>query len=147
MRASMERECAGGFMSTSLHKAARYDDAALVEAALDVSASQIDAVDAKGRTALMIAAQSGHGRVARALLKAGCDVDARDSQQQTAEDVARGAGHAETAEFICAERRKRDGVWAALFGLESKPAAREDDALAKILAQAGLQPTSRESPF
>ena len=58
-----ERDCAGGFHSTSLMKAARNDQPELVEKALECTANNIDAVGSDGRTALMIAAALGHLRV------------------------------------------------------------------------------------
>ena len=91
-----ERACDGGFQSTPLQRAARHGDASLVAVALECSATNLDAVDAEGRTALMIAAANGHAAVVRALLDAGCDVDAVDGAGMSAVDAARAAGHAAT---------------------------------------------------
>jgi ankyrin repeat protein len=97
-------ECArGGFMSTSLQKAAQSGDASLVAAALECSATNLDAVDATGRTALMIAAARGHLSVLRALCDAGADVDPLDGNGRDAVAIAEAEGHTACAE-LCRRR-------------------------------------------
>jgi ankyrin repeat protein len=48
----------------------------------------IDLADDRGRTALMIAAQRGHGEIAARLLAAGANPGARDREGKTAQDLA-----------------------------------------------------------
>jgi uncharacterized protein len=48
----------------------------------------IDAVDNRGRTALMIAAELGDAATVEALLKRGADAGKRDKQGKTALDLA-----------------------------------------------------------
>ena len=66
-----ERECSGGHQSTSLMKAARWNQLDLVVTALECTATNLDAVGADGRTALMIACEAGHLEVAKAMANAG----------------------------------------------------------------------------
>jgi ankyrin repeat protein len=50
--------------------------------------ARIDAADNRGRTALMIAAEQGHGAIASALIEAGADRTLRDKDGKTAADLA-----------------------------------------------------------
>lgn len=143
-----ERECSGGFASTSLMKAALHNDVAAVERALECSAVNINAYDAQGRTALMIAAAQGNRDVALALSNAGGDVLLTNADGQTAEEIASQHGHGDTAAAIKADRLRRETIYAAIYESDAPskgaPAA---DAMAKLLAQAGLPPGAKESPF
>ena len=98
-----ERDCAGGFHSTSLMKAARNDQPELVEKALECTANNIDAVGSDGRTALMIAAALGHLRVVRALCNAGADLNLVDGNGRSALDAAIRSEHAEIAALLCVQ--------------------------------------------
>ena len=100
---SGERDCAGGFHSTSLMKAARSDQPELVEKALECTANNIDAVGSDGRTALMIAAALGHLRVVRALCNAGADLNLVDGNGRSALDAAIRSEHAEIAALLCVQ--------------------------------------------
>ena len=144
-----ERECDGGFQSTSLQRAARHGDASLVAVALECTATNLDAVDADGRTALLIAALNGHASVVRALLDAGCDMDARDGGGATALDAAKAAGHKEVALMLQAEQVKRDAVWGAILGEKrAKPdLPPELTAMMMASAAAGGGGRSLEAPF
>jgi hypothetical protein len=154
-----ERECSGGFMSTSLQKAAFSGDAALVEAALECTHTNLDAPNAEGQTALIIAAGRGHVQVARALADAGADLDATDANGHTAWQVATAAGHAAVATVLQAKAAERAAVWSAITGnaggaggangavSEGVPAKRNEDLLNRLLVEAGLPPGSAECPF
>lgn len=66
-----------GDLETRLHHAARAGDAAVLKAALQAGA-RVDASDAGGQTALMLAAREGHPELVQLLLKAGAQPDGRD---------------------------------------------------------------------
>ncbi|CAK0871976.1 unnamed protein product [Prorocentrum cordatum] len=76
---------------TPLMVAARHGQLEVVGHCLGTSCRQpqLDLVDERGDTALMIAAREGHAQVVRALLAAGADPWARNSAGQSAADLAR----------------------------------------------------------
>jgi uncharacterized protein len=63
---------------TDLHSAAARNDAALIETLLEKGA-RVDARDASGRTALLVATHADAVDAARTLIAAGADVNARDN--------------------------------------------------------------------
>lgn len=71
-------------------KAARHGQHEVVSRALETSCSQpqLDVIDEKGRTALMIAALNGHAKVVDVLIGAGADLAVRDVEGKTAADLA-----------------------------------------------------------
>merc|ERR1719221_418381 len=71
--------------------AARHGQVEVVNHALGTSITQpnLDAVDEKGLTALMIAAQEGHANVVDALIFAGADLSLQDHSGRTAADLAK----------------------------------------------------------
>ena len=142
--AMAERACDGGFQSTPLQRAARHGDTSLVAVALECSATNLDAVDAEGRTALMIAAANGHAAVVRALLDAGCDVDAVDGAGMSAVDAARAAGHAAIAASVQTEKAKREALLSQICGKQGLPPE-----LAALLSAGGPPGAGRsaEAPF
>jgi ankyrin repeat protein len=79
---------------TALMWAASYEDDVGVRAAETVidllleGGAEIDAVDNRGRTALMIAAQIGHAEMVDTLIKRGADHNIRDKAGRTALDLA-----------------------------------------------------------
>ena len=79
---------------TALMWAAGYEDGVGVSAATSVvdllleAGAQLDAVDDRGRTALMIAADLGHAELADMLVKRGADRNLRDKAGKTALDLA-----------------------------------------------------------
>ena len=97
------RDCSGGFMSTTLHKAATHGDASLVAKALECTATNLDSVTAEGLTALMIAAGHGHLSVLTALCEAGADIEPCDSDGRNAEALALSSGHEQCALLLRAE--------------------------------------------
>ena len=151
----LERECDGGFMSTSLQKAARAGDANLVAYALECTQTNLDAPDAEGCTALMIAAGLGHLNVVRALADAGADLAAIDASGRTAAQIASAAGHADIHELLARAQAERDALLAALTA--GSMASNEvggtsfrgkgDDLMAKLTRQAGLPAGPSEAPF
>ena len=149
-----ERDCSGGFLSTSLMKAAVHGDVRLVEVALECTSTNLDAVDAHGRTALTIACQNGHAAVVRALLAAGCDLGVGCSGSQ-ADAIADEHGHADIAEAVRTEARARASLEAAISGCapcdgatdNGSRAGAADELMAKLLKEAGLPKGSKEAPF
>ena len=156
-----ERECDGGFISTSLQKAALTGNVEMLVAALECTATNIDAVDADGCTALMIAASHGHAALVHALCDAGADVSPTNGDGLTAEQLAERAGHTACIERLHREAIRRQEVWSAIDavfqaqGGQSKPklpstsieSMLKDDVMSKLLAEAGLPKGPAESPF
>jgi ankyrin repeat protein len=74
--------------------AAGYEDGVGVSAAARVAdllleaGAQLDAVDHRGRTALMIAADLGHAELADIVIERGADQNLRDKAGKTALDLA-----------------------------------------------------------
>ena len=62
--------------------------------------ARIDLVDARGRSALMIAAGMGHGSVVEYLLNKGADSSLRDKDGKSALDLAISAGNPETVQIL-----------------------------------------------
>jgi hypothetical protein len=163
---SEERQCSGGHAMTGLMKSAIANDLASIKHALDSSTihCQLDSIDAKGCTALMLAAEKGHMQIVRALLAAGPDLDAVDADGLDAAGLAETrAGHAELARLIRAEQANRRELWAKITQ-DQQPAvgpgasasstskapahdATHMDMMAKLLAEAGLPGGPKECPF
>ncbi|WP_164273021.1 ankyrin repeat domain-containing protein [Stenotrophomonas sp. B1-1] len=72
-----------GAADVRLHDAAARGDAAAVRAALEGGA-QVEARDAQGRTALLLATHGNRLEAARVLIDAGADVNAKDAMQDSA---------------------------------------------------------------
>ena len=66
----------------------------------------VNAIDAGGCTALHLAAQDGHHRIARLLLQHEATQDALDRQGRTASDLAREHSHARVTETLEASQNK-----------------------------------------
>ncbi|GAA5666832.1 hypothetical protein Brsp07_05349 [Brucella sp. NBRC 14130] len=81
-------------MTAQLHKAAAADDAAAVKTLLAEGAA-IDARDASGATALLVATHGNKVNAARALIEAGADVNAKDSIEDSPYLYAGARGHLE----------------------------------------------------
>jgi len=146
-----ERECSGGHQSTSLMKAARFNQLDLVVTALECTATNLDAVGADGRTALMIACEAGHLEVAKAMANAGADIDVEDGAGRTAIDIAAGAGHDRVAAMLRAEATKRRAAWEAIVGASAGggDAASLEQMLADLAGggSGARSATTREAPF
>ena len=92
-----------------------------MQRALARDARQLDAADARGRTALHLAASGGHLGAAEALLLAGADANASDAEGRTALHVAAGGGEESMvclllnhgASAAAADRRGRTALHAA----------------------------------
>lgn len=93
--ASVPFTASGETMSeTSLHAAAADDDAARINELLSTG-TKIDARDATGATALLVATHSNKINAARALIEAGADVNAKDNINDSAYLYAGARGHLE----------------------------------------------------
>jgi ankyrin repeat protein len=94
LEAGVDAKFSYGHGLTALMWAAGYEDGVGVRAAESVvdlllsRGAQLDAVDDRGRTALMIAAAVGHAEVIEMLLGRGADPSARDRNGKTALDLA-----------------------------------------------------------
>jgi len=91
-QAEMPGEAAGAHVlsqSELLHQAAAQGDEQRVRSLLQQNAMLIDARDASGRTALMLAVLQGHEAIVRALLQQGADPNIGDAAGRTPIAVAR----------------------------------------------------------
>eukprot|EP00959_Pyramimonas_sp_CCMP1952_P008877 185673-Pyramimonas_sp.AAC.1 len=122
-------ECSGGFQSTPLMKAARYGQAEGVARALECTATNLDAIGADGRTALITGAANGHLEVVKVLMDAGCDLDIQDLSSRTAVAVAETEGHPHIAKAIKDEQERRAVFWSAIKGESSKMPFKLPDSL------------------
>jgi len=86
------------FGAESLHRAAMTGDSERLAMLLDRGAA-VDAVDADGRTALIVAALQGRTEAVRVLLAHGAAVNARDRDGRSALSVAR-ARHEEAMSLL-----------------------------------------------
>lgn len=100
----------GGCVQTTLMKAAATGDLDLLVRSLESTAANIDALDAHGRTALMLAARQGHTLAVRALLDAGADTEPADCDELDALAAAQSLGHVVTVQVIESERAKREAL-------------------------------------
>lgn len=141
-----ERQCGGGFAATPLMRAARDGNVSMIEAALECSAANLDAVDAHGHTALMIACIAGHHAAAKALAEAGCDMDAVDGNGHRAADIAANNGQSAISKMLSEQEAKRARFLAAAFGT-SGPGTGHENVMDRLLREAGLPKGSNESPF
>ena len=148
--AEPERACGGGFMATSLQKAAKSGDVKSLVLALECTATNVDAPDADGNTALMIAARNGFFDLVDALCNAGADPTSTDGNGETAEQIATAAGQLKCAARLsrASEQRSNLMTMIGLAGPEPpKQRTAEDDVMAKLLAEAGLPKGPAECPF
>ena len=139
-------------MSTSLMKAATTGNVVALETALECTATNIDAVDQNGKTALMIAAQNGVVELVCALCNAGADTTLTDGDGLTAEKIAIQSGHELCAARLAKEQAKRNELMAliglgASSALPSRQSNPSDVIMARLLAEAGLPKGPAESPF
>lgn len=147
MAADLVAEGCTQFQLTSLMKAAVHGDVRAVRETLGSTSANLDAVDAQGRTALIIAARGGHEGVIRELLAAGADCEPVDSDGHTAATVAADAGHDAAARLITSEVTRRaalrDAVLSRAGGSSSTAGS-----IAALLAKAGGSSSGpAESPF
>jgi len=143
-------------------KGAAAGDVALIAQSLESSATNLDAIDAHGRTALVLAARHGHAAAVRALLDAGANLEQQDCDGLDAQAAARAGGHEAAVEMIARELAKREALWGLVVGkahggaAASSAAGVTGDALARSaqreammrrLAADSSAGASRESPF
>jgi ankyrin repeat protein len=88
-------------MDIQLHKAAAADDAAAIETLL-AKGAKIDARDARGATALLVATHGNKVNAARALIEAGADVNAKDDISDSPYLYAGARGHLEILKLTLA---------------------------------------------
>ena len=119
----------------ALHRAVLAKNIDTLKAALKVGAD-VNARDARGRTALMHAADKGNSQIIELLMKAGADPSIKGPKGETAVDAARKRyGTVETAR----KKGEGPGVLALLEGKTLAKAVAEDDA---AFAQARALDTS-----
>ena len=87
-------------LGEKLVNAARTADLALLKRLLKSKSVDVDYVDAKGVTALLMACNTGQASAVRVLLKAGATVDARGAHGITALHAACTMNHVECAELL-----------------------------------------------
>ena len=93
---------AGDTMNSQLHKAAAADDVAAIGTLLSKGA-EIDARDASGATALLVATHGNKVNAARALIEAGADVNAKDQISDSPYLYAGARGHLEILTMTLAQ--------------------------------------------
>lgn len=81
-------------MTVQLHKAAAADDAAAIKA-LIAEGAEIDARDASGATALLVATHGNRVNAAQALIESGANVNAKDNIEDSPYLYAGARGHLE----------------------------------------------------
>eukprot|EP00741_Cyanophora_paradoxa_P021266 tig00021348_g20526.t1 len=142
-----------GTGNTPLMIAAARGHAEIVEALLAAPALHaVNLPNDAGNTALKLACEGGHTRVAALLLeRAGAAVDARDSQGRTALGAAVARAHLDLVRLLVA-RRLRGGPVASSAGPAGPPGAGEDErereghgagALPPQLEAAGARPDAK----
>lgn len=143
--------CAGGgYKRTSLQLAARDNTPEVAIRSLECTATNLDAVDEHGRTALMTASLKGSFKVVKVLLAAGADLEPRDCDSKNALNLA--ASDAIRA-IVQKEQSKRDALFNFLMSGDvesSHTEAKRDSGLADLLAAASKKnasSSSRECPF
>jgi hypothetical protein len=67
----------------------------------------VNALNAQGMTALMLAADMGHMDLSLLLLRHGADVDKKNKAHQTASMMAQSRGHLMLAKLLCGKRERR----------------------------------------
>lgn len=87
--------------SLRLHQAAAANDVSTIRQRIREGAA-IDARDAQGRTALLVATHGNHVDAARALIEAGADVNAKDDMQDSPYLYAGARGHLEILKMTLA---------------------------------------------
>ena len=95
-------EISASVESESLHAAARRGDTDVINRLLS-NGADVNALDAKGRAALLLAAREGHADVVRHLLKWGADINAVSPGNATALRQSVRAGHAEVVGILLAQ--------------------------------------------
>eukprot|EP01043_Picozoa_sp_COSAG02_P028588 COSAG02_NODE_1739_length_11117_cov_14.095843_9_plen_806_part_01 len=103
---------------TSLHKAVRFDNAAIVRSMCKTKPNA-NVQGREGRSPLHEAALYNHSQCAAELLVAGADFDLRDRFRHTAREIAIRQGHSEVVQLIDTYQRLLDQV--GLEALTSRP--------------------------
>ena len=73
---------------------------------IGMTREMIDVKDGLNETALMLAAEGGHGKIGELLLEKGADVDVRDSFGIQAIHFATSEGHLDVAKLIASKHPK-----------------------------------------
>eukprot|EP00747_Dinoflagellata_sp_TGD_P166392 gnl/TRDRNA2_/TRDRNA2_189110_c0_seq1.p1 gnl/TRDRNA2_/TRDRNA2_189110_c0~~gnl/TRDRNA2_/TRDRNA2_189110_c0_seq1.p1 ORF type:complete len:169 (+),score=33.36 gnl/TRDRNA2_/TRDRNA2_189110_c0_seq1:58-564(+) len=136
------------WQKTSLMVAARHGQLEVIVRALETSCTQpqLDLVDEKGNTALMVAAKEGHDKVVDALIGAGADLAVVNLEGKTALDLA--ATEPIKVAIRAAEQRVEQLMKAIVSGAAPSSSSSSAGALGGIDRLAGLNSLgSRECPL
>ena len=95
--------------NTLLITAAREEQPKVVAELIKQRGIKLDARNAAGDSALMLASLRGYNEVVELLLKAGANVDLKNDQNETADSWAAKYRNTDIAELIQAERKARAG--------------------------------------
>jgi ankyrin repeat protein len=97
--------CKGGGGRTALHWASENGGTAATVKALVQAGAEIDGIDDKGDSPLVLASRNGNAAMAKALLAMGADVRHKNSAGKTSLHVASSAGHVEAANVLARRAR------------------------------------------
>uniref|UniRef100_A0A5K3F9L6 ANK_REP_REGION domain-containing protein n=1 Tax=Mesocestoides corti TaxID=53468 RepID=A0A5K3F9L6_MESCO len=106
---------------TPIHLSTKKQDIAMLRFLIQEGA-EVDCTDENGRTALMIACESGNAEIAELLISCGANIDLCDNNGQTAEEIAKSSEQTQCYQLL---HSLRDSVGRVTNSGESKKAGRK----------------------